>query len=66
MAHTLYALVTRNMERIYPQRAAFRWYDEASGTVCTRTYAQYAQDIRRAVRCFAQSIPEMQGKRVSS
>ena len=35
MAHTLYALVTRNMERIYPQRAAFRWYDEASGTVCT-------------------------------
>ena len=64
MAHTLYALVTRNMERIYPQRAAFRWYDDASGTVCTRTYAQYAQDIRRAVRCFAQSIPEMQGKRV--
>ena len=64
MAHTLYALVTRNMERIYPQRAAFRWYDEASGTVCTRTYAQYAQDIRRAVRYFAQSIPEMQGKRV--
>ena len=64
MAHTLYALVTRNMERIYPQRAAFRWYDEASGTVCTRTYAQYAQDIRRAVRCFAQSIPEMQSKRV--
>ena len=64
MAHTLYDLVTRNMERIYPQRAAFRWYDEASGTVCTRTYAQYAQDIRRAVRCFAQSIPEMQGKRV--
>ena len=64
MAHTLYALVTRNMERIYPQRAAFRWYDETSGTVCTRTYAQYAQDIRRAVRCFAQSIPEMQGKRV--
>ena len=47
-----------------PQRAAFRWYDEASGTVCTRTYAQYAQDIRRAVRCFAQSIPEIQGKRV--
>ena len=64
MAHTLYDLVTRNMERIYPQRAAFRWYDETSGTVCTRTYAQYAQDIRRAVRCFAQSIPEMQGKRV--
>ncbi len=64
MAHTLYALVTRNMERIYPQRAAFRWYDDASGTVCTRTYAQYAQDIRRAVHCFAQSIPEMQGKRV--
>ena len=64
MAHTLYALVTRNMEHIYPQRAAFRWYDDASGTVCTRTYAQYAQDIRRAVRCFAQSIPEMQGKRV--
>ena len=64
MAHTLYDLVTRNMERIYPQRAAFRWYDDASGTVCTRTYAQYAQDIRRAVRCFAQSIPEMQGKRV--
>ena len=64
MAHTLYALVTRNMERIYPQRAAFRWYDETSGTVCTRTYAQYAQDIRRAVRCFAQSIPEIQSKRV--
>ena len=64
MAHTLYDLVTRNMERIFPQRAAFRWYDEAAGEVCTRSYAQYAQDIRRAAAYFAQSIPEVRGKRI--
>ena len=64
MAHTLYDLVTRNMERIYPQRAAFRWYDEEAGRVCVRTYAQYAQDIRRAADWFGRSIPELRGKRV--
>ena len=60
----LYELVTRNMEQRFADRAAFRWYDEAADVVRCRTYRECAQDIRRAVRYFQSTIPEVRGKRI--
>ena len=60
----LYELVTRNMEQRFAGRAAFRWYDEAADAVCCRTYRECAQDIRRAVRYFQSTVPEVRGKRI--
>ena len=60
----LYELVTRNMEQRFADRAAFRWYDEAADAVRCRTYRECAQDIRRAVSYFKNTIPELRGKRI--
>ena len=60
----LYELVTRNMEQRFADRAAFRWYDEAADVVRCRTYRECAQDIRRAVRYFQSTVPEVHGKRI--
>ncbi|MGN0707672.1 MAG: class I adenylate-forming enzyme family protein [Faecalibacterium sp.] len=38
-----------NMETIYADRVALRWYDEASESVSQVTYSQYARDLRRFV-----------------
>ena len=65
MVNNVYDLVTRTMEQEFPQRIAFRWVDDATGTVQMRTYAEYAQDIRRAAAYFAAAIPDIAGKRVA-
>ena len=64
MVNNVYDLVTRTMEREFPGRVAFRWVEDATGTVKEKTYAEYAQDIRRAAAWFARNIPEVEGKRV--
>ena len=64
MVNNVYDLVTRTMEQEFPGRVAFRWVEDATGTVKEKTYAEYAQDIRRAAAWFAQNIPEVEGKRV--
>ena len=38
-----------NMETIYADRVALRWYDEASQSVAQVSYSRYAQDLRRFV-----------------
>ena len=48
MVNNVYDLVTRTMEQEFPGRVAFRWVEDATGTVKEKTYAEYAQDIRRA------------------
>ena len=48
MVNNVYDLVTRTMEQEFPGRVAFRWVEDATGTVKGKTYAEYAQDIRRA------------------
>ena len=58
MVNNVYDLVTRTMEQEFPGRVAFRWVEDATGTVKEKTYAEYAQDIRR-VRCLV--CPEHPG-----
>ena len=64
MVNNVYDLITRTMEQEFPGRVAFRWVEDATGTVKEKTYAEYAQDIRRAAAWFARNIPEVEGKRV--
>ena len=64
MVNNVYDLVTWTMEQEFPGRVAFRWVEDATGTVKEKTYAEYAQDIRRAAAWFARNIPEVEGKRV--
>ena len=64
MVNNVYDLVTRTMEQEFPGRVAFRWVEDATGTVKEKTYAEYVQDIRRAAAWFARNIPEVEGKRV--
>ena len=64
MVNNVYDLVTRTMEQEFPGRVAFRWVEDATGIVKEKTYAEYAQDIRRAAAWFARNIPEVEGKRV--
>ena len=64
MVNNVYDLVTRTMEQEFPGRVAFRWVEDATGTVKEKTYAEYAQDIRRAAAWFVRNIPEVEGKRV--
>ena len=64
MVNNVYDLVTQTMEQEFPGRVAFRWVEDATGTVKEKTYAEYAQDIRRAAAWFARNIPEVEGKRV--
>ena len=64
MVNNVYDLVTRTMEQEFPGRVAFRWVEDATGTVKEKTYAEYAQDIRRAAAWFARNIPEVEGKRM--
>ena len=65
MVNNVYDLVTRTMEKKFPRRVAFRWVEDATGTVREKTYAQYARDIRRAAAWFARNIPDIEGKRVA-
>lgn len=64
MAYTLYNMITVNMEGIFPQRAAFRWYDKDAQAVAVKTYAEYARDIRCAVAYIRQAVPDIHGKNV--
>ena len=42
MVNNVYDLVTRTMEQEFPGRVAFRWVEDATGTVKEKTYAEYA------------------------
>ena len=59
MVNNVYDLVTRTMEQEFPGR----WRPlgrGCHGTVKEKTYAEYAQDIRRAAAWFARNIPEVE------
>ena len=71
MINTVYELITDVMakqypdrERQYPDHWAFRYLAADGETVVEKTYAQYVQDIRRAVTYFKENIPDIKGKRV--
>ena len=64
MINTVYELITDVMAKQYPDRVAFRYAAADGKTVVEKTYAQYVQDIRRAVTYFKENIPDIKGKRV--
>ena len=64
MINTVYELITNVMAKQYPDRVAFRYVAADGKTVVEKTYAQYVQDIRRAVTYFKENIPDIKGKRV--
>ena len=64
MINTVYELITDVMAKQYPDRVAFRYVAADGKTVVEKTYAQYVQDIRRAVTYFQENIPDIRGKRV--
>ena len=64
MINTVYELITDVMAKQYPDRVAFRYVAADGKTVVEKTYAQYVQDIRRAVTYFKENIPDIKGKRV--
>lgn len=64
MINTVYELITDVMAKQYPDRVAFRYAAADGKTVVEKTYAQYVQDIRRAVTYFQENIPDIKGKRV--
>lgn len=64
MINTVYELITDVMAKQYPDRVAFRYAAADGKTVAEKTYAQYVQDIRRAVTYFQENIPDIKGKRV--
>lgn len=52
MVNNVYDLVTRTMEQEFPGRVAFRWVEDATGTVKEKTYAEYAgYPPRRCLVC---------------
>ena len=54
-----------NMETIYADRVAIRYYDEAKQGVTEVYYRQYAQDLRRFVRFLREKAGDVKGQRVA-
>ena len=54
-----------NMETIYADRVALRYYDEEKQGVVEVYYRQYAQDLRRFVAFLRSKTPDVRGKRVA-
>ena len=60
----VYDMVTGVQTCALPIWVAFRYVAADGKTVVEKTYAQYVQDIRRAVTYFKENIPDIKGKRV--
>ena len=54
-----------NMETIYADRVAIRYYDEEKQGVVEVYYRQYAQDLRRYVSFLRSKTPDVRDKRVA-
>ena len=54
-----------NMETIYADRVAIRYYDEAKQGVTEVYYRQYAQDLRRFVSFLRSKAGDVKGQRVA-
>ena len=54
-----------NMETIYADHVAIRYYDEAKQGVAEVYYRQYAQDLRRFVSFLRSKAGDVKGQRVA-
>ena len=61
----VYDMVTRCMEREFPDNVAIRYVAEDGITVVEKKYREYAQDIRRMVAYLKAEVPEIKGQRIA-
>jgi long-subunit acyl-CoA synthetase (AMP-forming)/DNA-binding FadR family transcriptional regulator len=61
---SVYGVVT-NMEAMYADRVAIRYFDEANQRVREIRYREYAQDIRRFVGWLQRSVPQPKGAHIA-
>ena len=60
----VYDMVTRCMEREFPDHVAIRYVAEDGKTVVEKKYCEYAQDIRRMVAYLKAEVPDIKGRRI--
>lgn len=60
----IYDMVTRCMEREFPDHVAIRYVAEDGKTVVEKKYREYAQDIRRMVAYLKAEVPDIKGRRI--
>lgn len=60
----VYDMVTRCMEREFPDHVAIRYVAEDGKTVVEKKYREYAQDIRRMVAYLKAEVPDIKGRRI--
>ena len=56
--------ITQGMEKEFPERVAFRYYNEDTDTVTTVLFKELAQDVRRMVNYLQSTIPDVKGKKI--
>lgn len=52
------------VEQKYPERIAFRWHDEDTGELHSRTYPQFTADVRKCAMYLKTAIPELEYKHI--
>ena len=60
----MYDVITLGMEKEFPERVAFRYYNEDTDTVTTVLFKELAQDVRRMVNYLQSTIPDVKGKKI--
>ena len=65
MIDNAFDLVLHTMAEQYPQNVAFRCVAADGETVVEKTYAQYAEDIRRTVTYLRENVPDLQGRHIA-
>ena len=61
----VYDMVTRCMEREFPENTAIRYVAADGEAVVEKKYKEYAQDIRKMVSYLKAEVPDIQGKRIA-
>ena len=62
--NNMYDAITLGMEKEFPERVAFRYYNEDTDTVTTVLFKELAQDVRRMVNYLQSTIPDVKGKKI--
>ena len=65
MIDNAFDLVLHTMAEQYSQNVAFRYVAADGETVVEKTYAQYAEDIRRTVTYLRENVPDLQGRHIA-
>lgn len=60
----MYDAITLGMEKEFPERVAFRYYNEDTDTVTTVLFKELARDVRRMVNYLQSTIPDVKGKKI--